>query len=614
MVHETTVAGDQTIYFQAEPKDINDILKSLVVEDLDGGTVDVVNFDSSDPLSVILGDLRLNPSGSPSLTSFLRQAQGEYVIAETANGSYEGRIFSIEEKTDISSDNTETRTILNLSGTDRIQPVDVITSLHSLRFSDTLLQNELMDALEKIADSRNKTIRTLKISFKGSGERRVRLSYIRAVPLWKTSYRIVLNEEGIPRLEGWAIVQNTGSSDWKDIRLSFAAGQPNAFTMDLSTPKYVTRQRAEIAAAAPVGPTEYEKAYKSAAPSMNRSYAEPSMVMSESLYDYAEAEPYTPPPTEAQASGSRAGNFYRYEVNHPVTVEARSSAMIPIIQQENTGESLGVYDPSYNLVFKGLRLENDSDAHWAAGPVTVLEGRNYGGDAILPDMIPGSDRLLTYAVHGTLEVDKEVTSKPRRITALKISDGVLYRTEKMLRDTLYRVEGIENSLLIIHPKDSGWSLVDSPKLFEENAGEYRFMLKEWNKPVTVSEEYLISSQYSLINLQHSDLDYYISWEGISAEMKRTFSKISELKRDVEELNSELNRLNTELNSISRDQSRIRENMKVLDKDSDLFIRYSQQLASQEEDIVRLNKKIVETRDKLQAANSRLSDYIAGLEL
>ena len=58
-----------------------------------------------------------------------------------------------------------------------------------------------------IARSRIKTVRILKISFKGNGERRVRLNYIRAVPLWKTSYRLVLNEDGIPRLEGWALVQ-----------------------------------------------------------------------------------------------------------------------------------------------------------------------------------------------------------------------------------------------------------------------------------------------------------------------------------------------------------------------------------------------------------------------
>ena len=616
MVHETVVRDNEVIYFQVEPNDINDILKSLTIEDLGGGTVDVVNFDSSDPLNVVLGDLRINPSGSPSLTNFLRQAQGERVTATTAAGSFEGRIFSIEEKILQTPGGSESRIVLNLSGIDGIRPVD-ITSLHNIKFSDSGMQNELLTALGKIADSRTKTVRTLKISFKGEGERHVRLSYIRAVPLWKTSYRLTIDKNGTPRLEGWAIVQNTGSSAWNDISLSFAAGQPNAFTMDLSTPKYVTRQRAEIASGSPIGPTEYERAYKSEpAPSMSRAYEAPAMAASEGLYDYAyeKDEAYTPAPTVSQASGNREGNFYRYEVNHPVTVEPRSSAMIPIIQQENAGSSLGVYDPAYDLVFKGLRLENDTEAHWASGPATVIEGRYYGGDAILPDMIPGSSRLLTYAVHGTLEVDKDSTSSSRKISALKISGGVLYRTEKMLRETVYRIAGDEKSLLLIHPKQAGWKLVESPEIFEENAGEYRFSLTDWNEPVKVIEEYIISNQFSLMSFQYSDLDYYMSWEDITPGMKRAFEKITELKRKADAVRIELNSLNSELNRINRDQGRIRENMKVLDKESELFAGYSEQLAAQEEEISRLNEEIRKAERRMQAANTEISDYISGLEL
>ena len=613
VVHETSVTDDEMILFPVEPGDINDILKSLVVEDLDGGTIDVVNFDSSDPLSVILGNLRVNPSGAPPLADFLAGCQGEWVTVSSGSEQAEGRIFSIEKK------QTEDGqlVLLNLLNSSGIKQVS-INSFSNIKFTDPALQAELESALKKISADRIKAVRTLKISFRGSGERRVRLSYIRAVPLWKTSYRIVIDESGTSRLEGWAIVQNTGSTAWNNIQLGFVAGRPNAFTMDLSTPRYVTRENISTAAEKPIGATAYERSYSkqaAPAPSARAYYDESYMAMEEDLFGYAEAEePYTPAANEAQASAVSSGNFYRYDVNHPVTIEARSSAMIPIIQYEEAGKSLGVYDPSYSLVFKGIELKNGSNAQWAAGPATILEGRYYGGDALIPEMIPESSRLITYAVHGSVEVDKSAESGARKITGLRISGGILQRTEKMKRETVYNISGDEDKILLIHPKDSGWKLIDSPQDYEETSSEYRFSLTEWDKPIVVSEEYTISNQYALNSMRINDIGFYLEWDGISDQMKKALNRISSLKRNIETIKTELNSINSQISRITRDQGRIRENMKVLDKESDLFKRYSEQLESQETEITDYYSQQQRKQGELNSAEERLSEYISDLEI
>ena len=616
IVHEAVVDGNEIINLSVEPGDINDILKSLVAEDLDGGTADVVNFHSSDPLSVMLADLRVNPAGSPALADFLSRSQGESVLVITPGGEYSGRIFSIERKQTGDAISLE----LNLINSSGINPVD-ITELSSIRFSDPELQSELLEALRTISEARVKSMKTLKISFSGEGRRRIRLSYIRAVPLWKTSYRIVLDENGVPRLEGWAIVQNTGGSSWDDVKLSFVAGQPNAFIIDLATPRYVTRQRVETAAAAPIGPTAYDKAYapEPSYAAKSRAYAEaPAMEMEDDYFNSygsgAMSEEYAALPAESRAAGVREGNFYRYEVKNPVTVEARSSAMIPIIQHPESGSTLGVYDPAYSLVFKGIRLENNSEAHWAAGPVTVIEGRYYGGDAMLPEMIPGSSRLLTYAVHGTAEVEKSIETEPQRITALKIAGGILYRTDKITRETIYRIEGDEKELLIIHPKDYGWKLTGNPDIFEENAAEYRFSVTADDRILRIPEEYIISTQYGLAGFRTGDLGLYIDWAGISPAMKKALERITELKKRTEEISAEINTLSSSLSRIQRDQGRIRENMKVLDRESELFRQYSETLASQEKEINTINQKIDSLQERLASAERDLRDYISRLDI
>ncbi len=622
MVHETTVTDNEIVYFSVEDKDINDILKSLVLEDLDGGTVEAVNFDSEDPLSTILGDLRVNPSGSPTLVDFLLRTQGEMVSVTTPYGAFEGRIFSVEI---ITVNEGEKRVILNLMDDEGIKTID-ISALQQLQFLDKILQKEMLSALDRIAQSRIKSSRSIKLSFTGTGTRRVRLSYIRAVPLWKTSYRIVLDEKGTPRLEGWALVQNTGSFPWKNIQLDFIAGQPNAFTMDMATPRYVTRQHVQPSIDTPLGATEYERGYASSPVPMPKNEMRSgslSMMLAEpeALYEddsaggyYDKSKSYSPSPVASRAAGVRGGNFYRYEVKKPITVDSRSSAMIPIIEESEVGSTLGVYDPAYDLVLKGLRLANDTDAHWAAGPVSITEGRYYGGDALIPEMIPHSEQLITYAVHGTMDIQKTMKSEPQRIDSLRIVNGILHRVDKLERETEYIVEGTEKEVIIIHPKNSGWALTKNPEIDRETLSEYRFKIDNWEKPVIVSEEYLISRQVSLAGFRNIDTLTYIGWSGISTELKNAFEKMSTLLEDVSSIRNDISSADNDISRLERDQNRIRENIKVLEFTSDLYKQYSSQLAEQEKTIQELNRKINEMQNNLKIADEAFKDFIKKLDI
>ena len=58
------------------------------------------------------------------------------------------------------------------------------------------------------------------ISTAGSGERNLFVSYISEVPIWKSTYRLVLPPKGKPLLQGWAVVDNTVGEDWNNVELS----------------------------------------------------------------------------------------------------------------------------------------------------------------------------------------------------------------------------------------------------------------------------------------------------------------------------------------------------------------------------------------------------------
>src|SRR5438552_3441572 len=63
---EGQVAGDSQVDLSFATGDVNDLLKSLVFEDMGGGRVNAVSYDSSDPVDKILRSFALDLNNNPS--------------------------------------------------------------------------------------------------------------------------------------------------------------------------------------------------------------------------------------------------------------------------------------------------------------------------------------------------------------------------------------------------------------------------------------------------------------------------------------------------------------------------------------------------------------------
>ncbi len=98
------------------------------------------------------------------------------------------------------------------------------------------------------------------INTEGTGERSLFVSYISEVPVWKSTYRIVLNGKARkdPLLQGWAIVDNTVGQDWDKVSLSLVAGAPQSFVQNVSQPFYARRPVIGVSSALNVAPQTYQ--------------------------------------------------------------------------------------------------------------------------------------------------------------------------------------------------------------------------------------------------------------------------------------------------------------------------------------------------------------------
>jgi hypothetical protein len=243
---EGQVEGDARVDLSFPTQDINDLIKSMVLRDLDGGHVSAVSYDSNAPVEKTLQSFAVNLSANPTFGQVLNQARGEKVevVLQQANaaqpGTMTGSIMGIEQKQEAADKAVVNVEQLNLWCADGMRSVK-LADVQRVRFLNPVMDNEVRKALETLTLSHDAQKKAVSLSFTGEGKRNVRVGYVIENPIWKTSYRLVLGKEkeDRPFLQGWAVVENATDEDWKDVRMALVSGRPISFQMDLYTPLYV---------------------------------------------------------------------------------------------------------------------------------------------------------------------------------------------------------------------------------------------------------------------------------------------------------------------------------------------------------------------------------------
>jgi len=242
--HLGRVRGSQDVHVDFTSAQLNDVLKSLTVLDLSGGRITGVDYNSEAPLARRLATLRLALGERPTAAEFLGALRGARLEVRSGTGpALTGKLLSVERKTRTGTNWTvETDEISLITDNGEVHSVDLNPST-SVRIAEKDLQVEVGRYLGLIASSRDQDVRRMTISTTGSGERNLYVSYISEVPIWKTTYRIVLPSKADkkPLLQGWAIVDNTVGEDWDGVELSLVAGAPHSFIQQLSEPFYGRR-------------------------------------------------------------------------------------------------------------------------------------------------------------------------------------------------------------------------------------------------------------------------------------------------------------------------------------------------------------------------------------
>ncbi len=258
--HAGSVHGNQSVAISLTSGQLNDVLKSLTVLDSGGGHITSVAYGTSQPVSRELGDLGLAIGPSSPLAEVLSAVRGARVEVRSGAVIVSGNLLSVDHKTRISGGAAQDVNYVSiLSPAGELKTVE-LSPASSVRFLDPTLTEKLHRYLSLISSERDSDVRTMVISDQGVGDRNLSVGFISEVPVWKSTYRLILDSQSAkePLLQGWAIVDNVNGEDWNNVQLSLVAGAPQSFVQNLSQPYYVERPTVPLPSTVSTRPQTYQ--------------------------------------------------------------------------------------------------------------------------------------------------------------------------------------------------------------------------------------------------------------------------------------------------------------------------------------------------------------------
>ena len=653
--HTGRVHGDQDLRIEFTSSQLNDVLKSLTVLDLNGGRITGVGYNSVAPLSEQLKSLRLPLDETTTLESFLSALRGARVQVRSGAAVTSGRLLSVEEKITKRPPNEDIKTlelsVITDGGEVRTFPV---TPALGVQVADRDLSEEIGRYLNLVGSARNQDLRRMTISTAGAGDRNVFVSYISEVPVWKSTYRILLpvKADAKPLLQGWAIVDNTVGEDWKDVELSLVAGAPQSFIQELSKPYYTRRPVVALPGMAMLTPQTHE-----------------GTMEEKKEVEEANLPPPPPPPPAAApgaiggpfplraqayklkregvtggvvggvpggrdfsaeagesivaAEGQELGDLFEYNLKEKVTILKNRSALVPIINAHIEAEKVTLWSAASPRPLRALWITNSSGLTLDSGAFNVIENNAFAGEGLIDPLKPKERRLLSYALDQAVRVDRKDEMESRPVTRLRIARGVMIQTSERRDHQTYTVRNSDTQardVVIEHPVRAGWKLANDVKPEETSASTYRFRVKAAAGQTTilkVDEVEPLEQRLAVSNITDDQITYLASGRVINPEVEKALRRILEQKNQIAAIEQQMQQKKSQIDAIDKDQQRLRENMKALkgsQEEKALLQRYTKELNDQEDQLQAVRGEIKSLESKRNDARAQLDRMVMELTL
>ena len=654
--HLGNVRNRQDVAIRFTSAQLNDVLKSLTTIDLGSGQITGISYNSIAPVDQRLGALRLPVGRSATAVDLLGALRGARVEVSSGTSATTGRLLSVERQNRAKgSDSVAVDTLSIITDTGDVRSFELGPSVH-VRIVDSDLRQEVARYLDVIGSTREQDVRQMVISTTGTGERPLFVSYISEVPIWKTTYRLVLRDKGAkPLLQGWAIVDNTIGEDWRGVELSLVAGAPQSFIQNVSQPYYGRRPTVPLPQAALLTPQTHQAALQVREPlaaPVAAPQEEPTRTLDEvrarsgggrggvpagtvgGVVGGLPAAPPPPAPAAARAyeqvaqqigraAAAPLGDLFEYRIKEPVTLLKNQSALVPIVSAEVATEKIALWNraPGSGRPLRAVWLTNGSGLTLDGGSIAVIDGNAFAGEGLIEPLKPGERRLVSYAADIGMLVDAKLEEAPARVLRIRARDGILIQETEDRASWAYTARNEDAqavTLVIEHPQRSGWKLAPGQIPAESTPAAHRFRLviePKKEAALSVREVRTGETRLAIGDFTEWQLTQLATSGAATESLQKAMAPIFAKRSELAGLERRLAALEAQQNTIVQDQQRLRENMKALRgsaEEKQLLQRYTRQLDDQENKLEALRKEVADATQRRDRARDELNALIANL--
>jgi hypothetical protein len=330
------------------------------------------------------------------------------------------------------------------------------------------------------------------------------IGYVAETPVWRPSYRVVVQNDGNADLQTWGIVQNLSGEDWHDVQLTLVAGAPIAFQSTLGTPVTPARptvnDSGEVIAAVPTGETSLAQAPPPPPPMPAPMEAAPEAEAADMGYDKDDAKmeeqearkpspkkasrarlaggapagaavPMAPAPTQSVGYGMGGGGGMnmsgpgaqpramsalaavaveagttRYAIPTRVTVPDESATMVLLLHQRVPGSAVFLFAPDPGVPassahpFRVVRFTNATAGLLERGPIAVFEKASFLGQGVLESLPPKATATVPFALERALVVTSEHKYEEFGARVLRIEASELWIERDQVHRTTYKTK------------------------------------------------------------------------------------------------------------------------------------------------------------------------------
>jgi hypothetical protein len=457
------------------------------------------------------------------------------------------------------------------------------------------------------------------------GEHDLAVGYIAEAPVWRPSYRLVLEKEKV-HLQVWGIVQNLSGEDWRNTRLTVVADAPLALQTQLETPvipgrpvlvegnevmAVVPQSETSLAEAPPPPPApvaaepmemmDMEEAASSgpgggraapraaAAPEKKKARKEgagrfaarPSKSGDKALpFGNLAAAPSRARNLAALAAVAVTGGATRYELPEPVTVPNGSATMLLLLDKEVPGESSFLFAPDPGVPdsaahpFRVARFTNQTGGLLERGPLAFFGEGGFLGQGVIDGLPAGASATVPFALEQSLAVERNTEYIQEGSTLYQVEMSQLIVTRQVGPRSRYAIKSGNAraaKLWIKHPRQSGSKLLNPPKDTEDNLGTASALV-----PVQIAPQATVTLVLDERQGQQTTVDWLspLAEEAVKGYLHAPDSDKSSaialktafgLRNDWKKLSDETSRMRTEQQELERSTEETRDNIKAIEK-------------------------------------------------